>query len=76
MIPALDAPSVYSVPLQYHGEGLDAEELRAFASWTSVSAPRCIKSRRRWPFIESSLEQLLQVVRIGTNGVFGHEGDG
>ena len=30
VIPALDAPSIYSVPLQYHGEGLDAEVLRAF----------------------------------------------
>jgi CTP synthase len=30
VIPALDAKSIYSVPLQYHGEGLDAEVLRAF----------------------------------------------
>ncbi|GMM94407.1 CTP synthase [Qipengyuania sp. MTN3-11] len=30
VIPALDAPSIYAVPLQYHGEGLDAEVLRAF----------------------------------------------
>ena len=30
VIPAQDAPSIYSVPLQYHGEGLDAEVLRAF----------------------------------------------
>ena len=30
VITALDAPSIYSVPLQYHGEGLDAEVLRAF----------------------------------------------
>ena len=30
VIPALDAPSIYSVPLQYHGEGLDTEVLRAF----------------------------------------------
>ncbi|MEQ5786605.1 CTP synthase [Erythrobacter sp. NFXS35] len=30
VIPALDAPSIYSVPLQYHGEGLDREVLRAF----------------------------------------------
>ncbi len=30
VIPALDAPSIYSVPLQYHAEGLDAEVLRAF----------------------------------------------
>ena len=30
VIPALDAPSIYSVPLQYHDEGLDAEVLRGF----------------------------------------------
>ena len=30
VIPALDASSIYSVPLQYHAEGLDSEVLRAF----------------------------------------------
>ena len=30
VIAALDAPSIYSVPLQYHAEGLDSEVLRAF----------------------------------------------
>ncbi|EDL50351.1 CTP synthase [Erythrobacter sp. SD-21] len=30
VIPALDAPSIYSVPLQYHAEGLDTEVLRGF----------------------------------------------
>ncbi len=30
VIPALDAPSIYSVPLQYHREGLDSEVLRGF----------------------------------------------
>ncbi len=30
VIPALDAPSIYSVPLQYHNEGLDSEVLRGF----------------------------------------------
>ncbi len=30
VIPALDAPSIYSVPLQYHAEGLDSEVLRHF----------------------------------------------
>ena len=30
VIPALDAPSIYSVPLQYHEEGLDREVLRGF----------------------------------------------
>src|SRR5690606_25650419 len=30
VIPALDASSIYAVPLQYHAEGLDAEVLRYF----------------------------------------------
>lgn len=30
VIPALDAPSIYSVPAQYHEAGLDAEALHAF----------------------------------------------
>jgi CTP synthase len=30
VIPALDAPNIYSVPAQYHAEGLDDEVLRAF----------------------------------------------
>jgi CTP synthase len=30
VIPALDADSIYSVPLQYHAEGLDDEVLRGF----------------------------------------------
>ncbi|MBB4642273.1 CTP synthase [Rhizorhapis suberifaciens] len=30
VIPALDASSIYAVPLQYHQEGLDGEVLRAF----------------------------------------------
>ncbi|MHA6333493.1 CTP synthase [Qipengyuania sp. CAU 1752] len=47
VIPALDAPSIYSVPLQYHQEGLDAEVLRGFgitdapepdlAAWNDVT---------------------------------------
>ncbi|MFU7528603.1 CTP synthase [Qipengyuania sp. ASV99] len=38
VIPALDAPSIYSVPLQYHREGLDAEVLRGFGI-TDAPAP-------------------------------------
>ena len=47
VIPALDAPSIYSVPQQYHAEGLDKEVLRAFgitdapepdmAAWSDVT---------------------------------------
>ena len=38
VIPALDAPSIYSVPLQYHAEGLDGEVLHAFGL-TDAKAP-------------------------------------
>jgi CTP synthase len=38
VIPALDAPSIYSVPLQYHNEGLDSEVLRGFGI-TDAPAP-------------------------------------
>ncbi|WP_298305101.1 CTP synthase [uncultured Erythrobacter sp.] len=38
VIPALDAPSIYSVPLQYHQEGLDEEVLRGFGI-TDAPAP-------------------------------------
>ena len=47
VIQALDAPSIYSVPLQYHQEGLDSEVLRGFgitdalqpdlSAWTDVT---------------------------------------
>jgi len=36
VIQALDAPSIYAVPTQYHGEGLDEEVLRHFG----LSAPK------------------------------------
>ncbi|WP_435417530.1 CTP synthase [Parerythrobacter aurantius] len=38
VIPALDAKSIYAVPLQYHAEGLDAEVLRGFGI-TDAPAP-------------------------------------
>jgi CTP synthase len=43
VIPALDAKSIYAVPLQYHAEGLDYEVLRAFGITPGV-AP----DLRRW----------------------------
>ncbi|WP_324743083.1 CTP synthase [Tsuneonella sp. CC-YZS046] len=36
VIPALDATSIYAVPLQYHEEGLDAEVLRHFGLTSSL----------------------------------------
>jgi CTP synthase len=38
VIQALDAPSIYAVPQQYHAEGLDAEVLRGFGI-TDAPAP-------------------------------------
>jgi len=38
VIQALDASSIYAVPLQYHGEGLDAEVLRHFGLEDSAGA--------------------------------------
>ncbi len=38
VIPALDAKSIYAVPLQYHAEGLDSEVLHAFGI-TGSAAP-------------------------------------
>ena len=43
VIPALDAKSIYSVPLQYHAEGLDFEVLRAFGI-----TPGLAPDLRRW----------------------------
>jgi CTP synthase len=43
VIPALDAPSIYAVPLQYHAEGLDFEVLRAFGI-----TPGLAPDLRRW----------------------------
>jgi CTP synthase len=39
VIPALDAASIYAVPLQYHAEGLDAEVLRHFGLSSPIPVP-------------------------------------
>ncbi|MBW7836172.1 MAG: CTP synthase [Sphingomonadales bacterium] len=39
VIQALDAPSIYAVPLQYHGEGLDAAVLSAFRLDPAATPP-------------------------------------
>ena len=53
VIPALDADSIYSVPVQYHGEGLDSEVLRAFgihdAPDPDLTAWYDIMDRKRHP---------------------------
>ena len=63
VIPALDAKSIYAVPLQYHAEGLDFEVLRAFGI-TPALAP----DLRRWDDI---LDRQLNPEGEVTIGVVG-----
>ncbi|HEX8655381.1 MAG TPA: CTP synthase [Allosphingosinicella sp.] len=63
VIPALDARSIYAVPLQYHREGLDAEVLRAFGI-DDAPAPML----ERWDDI---LDRLLNPQGEVTIGVVG-----
>ena len=65
VIPALDARSIYSVPLQYHREGLDAEVLRAFGI---MDAPAPDLSR--WDDIMDRLEHFEGEVTIGVVGKY------
>jgi CTP synthase len=65
VIPALDAKSIYSVPLQYHREGLDAELLRAFGI---TDAPEPDISR--WEDIMDRLENFEGEVTIGVVGKY------
>ncbi|HWH18815.1 MAG TPA: CTP synthase [Allosphingosinicella sp.] len=65
VIPALDAKSIYSVPLQYHGEGLDAEVLRAFGI---EGAPDPDLSR--WDDIIDRLENPEGEVTVGVVGKY------
>jgi CTP synthase len=65
VIPALDACSIYAVPLQYHREGLDAEVLRAFGI---ADAPEPDLSR--WDDIMDRLEHFEGEVTIGVVGKY------
>jgi CTP synthase len=65
VIPALDARSIYSVPLQYHREGLDAEVLRAFGI-TDAPAP----DLSRWEDIIDRQEHFEGEVTIGVVGKY------
>jgi CTP synthase len=65
VIPALDAKSIYSVPLQYHREGLDAEVLRAF-NIDDAPAP----DLSRWDDIIDRLENFEGEVTIGVVGKY------
>ena len=65
VIPALDAKSIYAVPLQYHREGLDAEVLRAFGI-ADAPAP----DLSRWDDIMDRLEHFEGEVTIGVVGKY------
>jgi CTP synthase len=65
VIPALDARSIYEVPLQYHGEGLDFEVLRAFGI-----TPGLAPDLRRWHDIVDRLHHPEGEVTIGVVGKY------
>src|SRR5215207_9321308 len=65
VIQALDARSIYDVPLQYHGEGLDDEVLRAFRI---DDAPPPELSR--WHDIMDRLDHYESEVNIGVVGKY------
>jgi CTP synthase len=65
VIPALDARSIYAVPLQYHREGLDDEVLRAFGI-----EPAANPDLSRWADIEQRLGNPEGEVTIGVVGKY------
>lgn len=65
VIPALDAKSIYAVPLQYHGEGLDVEVLKAFGIEPGPSPDLA-----RWSGIVERLENPEGEVTIGVVGKY------
>ena len=64
VIPALDASSIYSVPLQYHAEGLDAEVLRHFG----LTSP--LPDLTRWIDIVDRYQNPEGEVTIGVVGKY------
>ncbi|MEO0499571.1 MAG: CTP synthase [Pseudomonadota bacterium] len=65
VIPALDARSIYEVPLTYHAEGLDAEVLRAFGI-DAGTAP----DLTRWHDISERIDQPEGEVTVGIVGKY------
>ena len=65
VIPALDARSIYDVPLQYHAAGLDDEVLRIFGI-TDAPAPEL----SRWHDIMDRLDHTDGEVTIGVVGKY------
>jgi CTP synthase len=64
VIPALDATSIYSVPLQYHAEGLDNEVLRHFG----LAAPE--PDLARWIDVVERFHNPEGEVTIGVVGKY------
>ena len=64
VIPAMDATSIYSVPLQYHAEGLDDEVLRHFG----LTAPQ--PDLARWDDIVDRYSHPEGEVTIGVVGKY------
>jgi CTP synthase len=65
VIPALDAKSIYAVPLQYHREGLDDEVLRVLGI-----EPDANPDLSRWADIEDRLSNTEGDVTIGVVGKY------
>lgn len=65
VIPALDAKSIYAVPMQYHAEGLDSEVLRAFGI-----EPGAAPDLSRWSEITDRLFNPEGEVTIGVVGKY------
>lgn len=65
VVPALDADSIYAVPLQYHAAGLDSEVLRAFGI---TDAP--VPDLSRWEDIVERLRTPEGTVHIGVVGKY------
>ncbi|QJB68115.1 CTP synthase [Parasphingorhabdus halotolerans] len=65
VIPALDASSIYNVPLQYHEEGLDREVLNAFGI---INAPD--PDLTRWIDVMERIENPEGEVIVGVVGKY------
>jgi len=65
VIPALDAKSIYAVPLQYHAEGLDTAVLTAFGI-----PPGPLPDLRRWTDIMDRVDNPEGEVTVGVIGKY------
>jgi len=65
VIPALDARSIYGVPLQYHAEGLDTAVLSAFGI-----PPGPVPDLRRWADILDRIQNPEGEVTVGVVGKY------